>query len=289
MKTVFSSHSEVAHIWAQQKQEKGKANNVFFEGPTIYSWGRHFKIAEFVKPNVVLFNNDTYSPSTSKHQCHVRRAIPGTVKVFWVPFVGDNYHNKNLQHYLTSFNNSIYSAHKAIKYTASYVQQAEAAKESALQYIQEFNLQDSEIAKQIESLKVDESLQVKIIAQEKRQFEREEKERLRREARYTYVRNNHVEPWLKGEFHQSVISELPEIYLRAKNNEVQTSHGAKVPLKDARVLYQAIKSNRDIKGYEIGSFTVIGINGVLKIGCHEITRTEIERFASSQNWSKEEV
>lgn len=37
MKKVFSTHSEVAHIWAQQNQREGEASNMFFEGDTIYS------------------------------------------------------------------------------------------------------------------------------------------------------------------------------------------------------------------------------------------------------------
>ena len=31
-----------------------------------------------------------------------------------------------------------------------------------------------------------------------------------------------------------------------------------------------IISDKDIKGYKIGYYTVIGLNGTLKIGCHNI-------------------
>ena len=45
-----------------------------------------------------------------------------------------------------------------------------------------------------------------------------------------------------------------------------------------------IKAGKDIKGHKIDGYTVIGLNGVLTIGCHKIERKEIDRFAKSQNW-----
>ena len=80
IKRVFNNHAEVCHVWASRSQSEGRASRVFFEGDTIYSYGRHFKIAEFRKmPNgetVVLFDNSTYSSSTSQHQSYTRQAIP---------------------------------------------------------------------------------------------------------------------------------------------------------------------------------------------------------------------
>jgi hypothetical protein len=90
MKKVFSSHSEVAEVWAQRSQSEGRATNVFFEGDTIYSWGRHVAMARWFKhaqtgEPAVLVTTDSYSVSTSKHQSIVRRAIPNTVRKVYVP------------------------------------------------------------------------------------------------------------------------------------------------------------------------------------------------------------
>ena len=88
MKKVFSSHSECAHVWAQQKQYEGRAHSMFFEKESIYSYGHHFKIAEFIRPNVVLYNGRSYSSSTSKHQAYVCGALRGlNVEVIHVPWV----------------------------------------------------------------------------------------------------------------------------------------------------------------------------------------------------------
>jgi hypothetical protein len=76
-----------------------------------------------------------------------------------------------------------------------------------------------------------------------------------------------------------------KVYLRVKDEEIQTSRSASVPIREAHVLYDMIKSGRDVKGFQIGYYTVIGINGVLKIGCHEIERDEMERIATLLKWN----
>lgn len=79
---------EVAHIWANGQKASGKGSNLFFEGDTIYSYGRHFPIAR----RVVMGNGDVhyivnparYSVSTSKHQTYVRGAIAGDCPRYYV-------------------------------------------------------------------------------------------------------------------------------------------------------------------------------------------------------------
>lgn len=71
MRKVFSSTSEVCHVFAQRTQKEGKAGNVFFKDDVIYSYGHHFPIGAFIdyKDSSYLFvNDDSYSVSTSKHQ-----------------------------------------------------------------------------------------------------------------------------------------------------------------------------------------------------------------------------
>jgi len=62
-----------------------------------------------------------------------------------------------------------------------------------------------------------------------------------------------------------------------------------VSLKAAKVLFNLIKSGKDIKGFDIDGYTVIGLNGVLTIGCHVIERKEINRLAALLNWGQIEV
>jgi len=84
------NHQQVAHVWANRNKPRGKGANLFFEGGTIYSYGRHFPIASFAKNKAgkecVLFTNDTYSKSTARHCSYTRRALDGLpYEIFYVP------------------------------------------------------------------------------------------------------------------------------------------------------------------------------------------------------------
>lgn len=88
MQTVFSNDG-VAHAWASRSQHYGRSNNhnLYFESNVIYSYGNHFPIAMF-HDDVVLFNGDSYSVSTHKHQGIVRRAVRHC-DVVTLPYLGD--------------------------------------------------------------------------------------------------------------------------------------------------------------------------------------------------------
>ena len=77
-----------------------------------------------------------------------------------------------------------------------------------------------------------------------------------------------------------------KVYLRVNDKEqtIETTKSANVPIREAKILYDRIQAGKDIKGFKIGYYTVISINGVLKIGCHEIERDEINRIAKILNW-----
>ena len=70
--------AEVAHIWAQQTQNEGRCSNGFFEGDTIYSYGKHFPIARIFTDDAgnktVFFTTRTYSSTTRKHIGHTSSA-----------------------------------------------------------------------------------------------------------------------------------------------------------------------------------------------------------------------
>ena len=61
---------------------------------------------------------------------------------------------------------------------------------------------------------------------------------------------------------------------------VETSQGVKVSVKEAKILYTMIQAKKDIKGFKISNYTVISINGTLKIGCHNINIESMHRTGS---------
>lgn len=67
-------NEEIAELFVNGK-DKGRANNMFIEGDTIYSYGYHFPIAVRIGVNKYLFNNNGYSMTTRTHKNHVERAL----------------------------------------------------------------------------------------------------------------------------------------------------------------------------------------------------------------------
>ena len=105
------NNSMVAHLWANEKQESANGSNFYFEGESIYSYGRHFEVGRIVRnkrgEKAYLINDTYYSSTTSKHQYYVREAIPTGSKVF---SVGYNMSNTGNMAFVTSGLESIKDA-----------------------------------------------------------------------------------------------------------------------------------------------------------------------------------
>lgn len=92
MKTVFSGDM-LFHVWAQNSQGEGRRSDgrVYFDGPTLYSYGRHFALGHVMPDGATLLNSDSYSISTSKHQRQARTAARGVR--YSVPSLTDLVHS----------------------------------------------------------------------------------------------------------------------------------------------------------------------------------------------------
>lgn len=80
MRTALRTNEEVAQTWVKRTQPIGRTKNMFFENDSIYSWGKHYCIARFIKPGIIAFNSTgrtsrRRSQSTSQHTWLVERAI----------------------------------------------------------------------------------------------------------------------------------------------------------------------------------------------------------------------
>lgn len=108
---------------------------------------------------------------------------------------------------------------------------------------------------------------------------------------------NNLKYWLKGEdrngdgeyINSYSFRALDKVYLRAipKNDstQVETTMGARVDIKRAKILYSAIKAGKDILGFDIDGYTVVEKNeDSIKIGCHILLFDEINRFAKLMKW-----
>lgn len=101
----------VAHLWANEMEESAHGSNFYFEGESIYSYGRCFEVGRIVRnkrgEKAYLINDIYRSSSTSKHQYCVRNAIPTGSKVF---SVGYNMSNTGNMAFVTSGLESIKDA-----------------------------------------------------------------------------------------------------------------------------------------------------------------------------------
>lgn len=280
MRTNLSNHSEVAHYWANRTQSEGKSGSMFFDGKDIFSYGTHYKIASFVKNDVIFFNSDSYSVSTAKHKSLTRQAIPSYCKVFDV--VDFNDHLRNVKSYLEQVQTFQKKALRARIYKDSYLSQAKQIILALKDYQELFKVKGlSKGTKQhIQHLiaNADNILpdEVENILKEQERKEHKAKERKLKKD---------INDWKNG-FKNYLSNGLQYAYLRIKEDVIQTSKGATVSLKSCRVLWQCLKAGKSIKGIKLDDrYTIISmIDNILKIGCHKIKMTEVNRLAKELNW-----
>jgi len=118
---VFSSNSKVIHKWAEQSQQEGRNShrNIFFEGNTIYSYGKHYPMATIYN-NVILVNSESYSQTTQSHIGQVGYIVKQYLKIpiIKVLLPTELKSKENLKH----IKSKIHSLHKILKRSYTHKQ-----------------------------------------------------------------------------------------------------------------------------------------------------------------------
>lgn len=305
MRNVLRNHQEVAHVWANQGQESGKAGNMFFEGPSIFSYGRHFEIARHVG-DVVLFTTASYSNSTAKHKSHTLRALSHKT-VYHVPSMFD--HRANAEAYIKSVASSLAECKRAI-YTTYRIDQARRTSREAMEYVRHFRKEVGArlykaVQKQFEAPWFTPQ-EVEAMRRKEAKYKagaeaRTQARRAAESARWAAIEARRkaetetlnlwgadidaltAEAFRNGETlpRDAWTYDAPVLLRLIENGEtIETSQGAYVPTAQARGLWALLQNGGDIKGVEIGSYKVSGIHdGKLVIGCHKIPLREVARMA----------
>ena len=279
MRRVLKNHDEVCHVWAQQTQSEGRAGNIFFEGKSIYSYGHHFEMARFVDEETVFITTRGYSVSTAKHLSLVRQAVRHKT-VFTVPDF--NYHPDNVRYLIEKARDHFDKAKRARKFADWEIRSGRESVETTRAYITKFQVQvpDSHVelwqALHTDTYlngEVQAALLAKARAAQVAEREATKQARLKREAEEAAQ----LAKWVAGELSYGRFSAMR---LRVKEGEVQTTHGARVPVIEARKLYRAIKAGLDVVGQQVGYYKVTRVtDSELVIGCHNIPMSEVERIA----------
>ncbi len=147
---TFSTNSLTCDAWASQDSESGKNGNgsIFFEGTTIYSYGYHFKIANYITDSVVLLTTDTYSNTTSAHVREVIKSL-GYIGYFFVPNVAPTSkkeHGANFEDYKARIADLESKAARARKNKDFYMESVLKLAEEANLYADTFKLRHKRIS-----------------------------------------------------------------------------------------------------------------------------------------------
>ena len=274
MKTVFPSH-ELAHIWISQTQPHGRcASNMKFEGKDFYSYNT--VIARILDDGSVAVAQDRYSNTTTKHQSYAQQAV-----------------NHKKIHYIARIE-SPYELIRSCKFEAQryYEKAAVAVKKRedylALAYSVSKSLNDylDAIKDPGERMPLDQAIDLETIKAKVKERQALQLAQIKeRERIATLNAKELIESWLEGGAYDHRIRNAG-VLLRVKNDNVETTQGASVPLSDALKMHNIIKAAktdsqlRRLRGFTIGNYAV---NDCTKekivIGCHTIPMSEISRLA----------
>lgn len=265
MKRVFSSNSELIHVFAQQSQYEGTCGNLFFYGKKIYSYGYHYLLGEFLDSNTILINDRGYSNSTAKHINYLRQAT-NQYKRFYVT-------ETNEQFLLNKFDELLKKLVKAkkpeiyineINYLfGKYCDFQDYKKSKLNKELVKFHKIANE---NLDLEKYKKAIQTKELKEKK---EKERKAKISIQDFRTYE-TNRIYKGLTG-FDYLRLSEC--------KNFVQTSQDLNIDINEAKKLAFAIERGMNIVGYKISHYIVKSIDKKqLIIGCHNFEIKEIDQI-----------
>jgi len=266
MKTVFSNR-ELTHVYAQQSQHYGRSANMFFEGTELYSYGRHYLLAEFIDNETVLINDTGYSNTTSKHislaisaTSHKRQFFITETDLNEVYNTITNHLQKlpkarvNKEYYLKVILNLFRSLNKYLEYTETKTKVSKLPKYKEVETI-------------VQRLETEKETILKEVAELNKRKAQREKEKQKEQ----------IELWRNHEIRYLNKSAKSLLRLSLDKKQIETSGGVNIETKKAKVLYKLIEAGKDIRGFKLDYYTVIGIqDNILKIGCHNIPLNEVE-------------
>ena len=283
MKRVFTNSDDVIHLFAKQEQTDARCSNVFFDldyqgrkqgfktGNVIYSYGYHYELGRFLDKDTIMINDSGYSVTTSKHISQIRwgtrqykqffksmtdvSLVHQSVMTNWKKFEVA----RKPENYASVINSLWDSLNEFLKWNRTLTKHKKGSSKEAKQY-----REIRKIVNRISEVMGSEDITAAMKVMRDKANARDDK---RIKESLKKFRNYEIDSFRIGS----------EDYLRisAGGTHVETTQGVAVPIAEAATLYKLIKAGKDIKGHRIYGWTVIGINGVLRIGCHKINRANM--------------
>jgi len=284
IKRVFSNGDQVIHIWANQSQSDARCRNVFFEGKSVYSYGRHYELGRLVEFNGVklaLINDRGYSVTTSGHISSAWHAVS---HMFRLKMEGISENRENIETALLREQDRLISMffdhfNRRAFYSGALDSSYDFWSYEMNAY-REFNVLTEALGFEHLALDVDTAFfdlaKDHVRACHARQAELNSPEMLaKREAKALKRNADAIKKWRDGGQSTNSIRNLKPMILRVNGDKVQTSRGAEVPLDHALRLLKLVETRKAKTGERVGHFKLDQIDGeMVKIGCHIINVNE---------------
>jgi len=271
MKTVFNN-SECVHTFAQRTQQTGRTsnNNIFFEGDKIYSYGYHYELGRFLDDETILINNKGYSNCTAKH---ITLLIGAT--------------SQYKQYYRTKtdigivYRDIMYLKKKLSKARKPeiYISQIYSLWNSFNEYINERNQKQIRKYKEYkEMLLFVDSLQEETSIEDLRQWAKEEARKKKDKEKKQLTKSLAKFREYKKDYFR--IGGKDYLRLSKCAQFVETSQGVKIDVNEAKRYLKLLKSGAMMRGQKIGNYTTISFDKLLRIGCHNISKEQINYISN---------
>lgn len=288
MKHVFPNHSNVLHLWANQSQGDARCKNVFFNGKSCYSYGYHYELGRIVEYNnqkLFLINDSGYSKTTEKHIWSAWHACENSLRLKTNDF-------NILNSLLRQQDKLLIELFGHFSKRKTYWRKVyETKSQWSIGYqIAEFNNLCEKLGHKDLCLIVDDDFKklyaahCKLVKKRETELKSPEAiakqaiERQKREDREKLKIIDKINQWRNGGPSCKEIENLNRPILRVKNDNVETSRHASVPLSHALRLLRLIETDKVQSGERIGHFTYSSINnGIIHIGCHSIELSEAQK------------
>jgi hypothetical protein len=274
MKKVFPS-SEVAHIWARQSQAKGRSTaNVFFHDTRIYSYGHHFCMGNIIAPGIVLLTTRTYSVSTAKHKNWASSSVNHMERIY-IPHPEELVisEGKNLKYWQGEIKEQL----DIITHPRSRPQTKDAAKGALANLVQTINrylaVTDQDLKKrwafndadrrefllyfaaaQDQQAAADLQRKLELKAKAKAKADEKKYAEAKAEAEKELLKWRSGKPNKHREYLDLPVMLRVNRYVPnngiAPPDEIQTSKGARVSYQSGKLLYNLIRSGRDVVGHD---------------------------------------
>jgi len=294
------SRQAIEHNWAHKVEAVYKYQHtqgrLFYEGDTIYSYGKHFPIASHYTneagKEAILFTTRGYSVTTSKHIAQVRQAIPRNIPIIYCynPEVrGWNKleHLENKSHYdkeAIRLNKALVLCRKGTQKEARLLSELNQVQENARAYCDFFAIEPVTVEK------LTEAQRLSIIVFDKAQKARAKAQEKARAIEASLSQAEKIAQWLASE--RNSLPYACPLILRVNDDNVESSKGASVTVEEARDHLPAIlkmikacgngRASYDLEhgGHMVGAFKLLSVDCEnTTIGCHVIPNGELIKLA----------